>query len=45
MTFDCLFEQVDDAITEYAEDCGIDLSESDDSSPFGFQIYTKKEAV
>ena len=45
MTFDCIFEQVDDAITEQAEDCGIDLSESDDSSPFGFQIYTKKEAV
>ena len=45
MTFDCLFEQVDDAITEYAEDCGIDLSEPDDTNSFGFQIYTKKEAV
>ena len=45
MTFDCLFEQVDDAITEYAEDCGIDLSEPDNTSSFGFQIYTKKEAV
>ena len=45
MTFDCLFDQVDDAISEYAEDCGIDLSDHKEENAFGFQIYTKKETV
>ena len=45
MTFDCLFEEVDDAISEYAGDCGIALSETDDTNSFGFQINNQKEAV
>ena len=38
MTFDSLFGQVDTAIWEYAEDCGIDLSESEECKSFGFTI-------
>ena len=38
MTFDSLFGQVDTAIWEYAEDCGIDLSDSEECQSFGFQI-------
>ena len=38
MTFDSLFGQVDTAIWEYAEDCGIDLSESEERREFGFTI-------
>ena len=38
MTFDTLFSQVDSAIWEYAEDCGIDLSDSEECHSFGFQI-------
>ena len=38
MTFDSLFGQVDTAIWEYAEDCGIDLSESEECREFGFTI-------
>ena len=38
MTFDSLFSQVDTAIWEYAEDCGIDLSESEECKSFGFTI-------
>ena len=38
MTFDSLFGQVDTAIWEYAEDCGIDLSESEECRTFGFQL-------
>ena len=38
MTFDSLFGQVDTAILEYAEDCGIDLSESEECREFGFTI-------
>ena len=38
MTFDSLFGQVDTAIWEYAEDCGIDLSDSEECRTFGFQI-------
>ena len=38
MTFDSLFEQVDRAIWDYAEDCGIDLSDSEECQSFGFQI-------
>ena len=38
MTFDSLFGQVDTAIWEYAEDCGIDLSESEECRSFGFTI-------
>ena len=38
MTFDTLFSQVDTAIWEYAEDCGIDLSDSEECQSFGFQI-------
>ena len=38
MTFDSLFGQVDSAIWEYAEDCGIDLSESEECRTFGFQL-------
>ena len=45
MTFDSLFTQVDEAISEYAEDCGIDISKSNDENSFGFQIYNKKEAA
>ena len=38
MTFDSLFGQVDSAIWEYAEECGIDLSDSEECQSFGFQI-------
>ena len=38
MTFDSLFGQVDTAIWEYAEDCDIDLSESEECKSFGFTI-------
>ena len=38
MTFDSLFGQVDTAIWEYAEECNIDLSDSEESQSFGFQI-------
>ena len=38
MTFDSLFDQVDSAIWEYAEECNIDLSESEECQSFGFQI-------
>ena len=38
MTFDSLFGQVDTAIWEYAEECNIDLSDSEECQSFGFQI-------
>ena len=38
MTFDSLFGQVDTAIWEYAEECNIDLSDSEECRSFGFQI-------
>ena len=38
MTFDTLFEQVDRAIWDYAEECGIDLSDDEECQSFGFQI-------
>ena len=38
MTFDSLFGQVDRAIWEYAEECNIDLSDSEECQSFGFQI-------
>ena len=38
MTFDFLFGQVDQTIWDYAEDCGIDLSESEECKSFGFYI-------
>ena len=38
MTFDALFEQVDRAIWDYADECGIDLSDSEECQSFGFQI-------
>ena len=38
MTFDTLFGQVDTAIWEYAEECNIDLSDSEECQSFGFQI-------
>ena len=38
MTFDSLFGQVDSAIWEYAEECNIDLSESEECRTFGFQL-------
>ena len=38
MTFDSLFGQVDTAIWEYAEECGIDLSDDEECQAFGFQI-------
>ena len=38
MTFDSLFGQVDTAIWEYAEECGIDLSDDEECQSFGFQI-------
>ena len=37
-TFDSLFGQVDTAIWEYAEECNIDLSDSEECQSFGFQI-------
>ena len=38
MTFDSLFGQVDQTIWDYAEDAGIDLSESEQCQSFGFTI-------
>ena len=38
MTFDSLFGQVDSAIWEYAEECNIDLADSEECQSFGFQI-------
>ena len=38
MTFDSLFGQVDQTIWDYAEDAGIDLSESEECRSFGFSI-------
>ena len=38
LTFDSVFSQVDQVIWDYAEDCGIDLSESAECSSFGFSI-------
>ena len=38
MTFDSLFEQVDRTILDYAEECGIDLSDDEECQSFGFQI-------
>ena len=38
MTFDSLFGQVDTAIWEYADECGIDLADSEECREFGFQI-------
>ena len=38
MTFDTLFSQVDQAIWDYAEECNIDLSDSEECQSFRFQI-------
>ena len=38
MTYDTLFSQVDQAIWDYAEECNIDLSDSEECQSFGFQI-------
>ena len=38
MTFDTLYEQVDRAIWDYADECGIDLADSEECREFGFQI-------
>ena len=38
MTFDSLFSQVDRAIWDYAEDCNIDLADSEECREFGFTI-------
>ena len=38
LTFDSVFSQVDQIIWDYAEDCGIDLSESEECRSFGFTI-------
>ena len=38
MTFDSLFDQVDRAIWDYAEECNIDLADSEECREFGFQI-------
>ena len=38
LTFDSVFSQVDQIIWDYAEDCGIDLSESEECRSFGFSI-------
>ena len=38
MTFDSLFGQVDSAIWEYAEECGIDLADSEECREFGVTI-------
>jgi len=38
LTFDSVFGQVDQVIWDYAEDCGIDLSESEECRSFGFTI-------
>ena len=38
LTFDSVYSQVDQVIWDYAEDCGIDLSESEECRSFGFTI-------
>ena len=38
MTFDSLFGQVDTAFWEYAEECNIDLADSEECREFGFTI-------
>jgi len=38
MTFDSLFGQVDQTIWDYADECGIDLSDSEECQAFGFQV-------
>ena len=38
LTFDSVFSQVDQVIWDYAEDCGIDLSESEECRSFGFTM-------
>ena len=38
MTFDTLFEQVDRAIWDYAEECNIELADSEECREFGFTI-------
>ena len=38
MTFDSLFGQVDTAIWYYAEECNIDLADSEECREFGFTI-------
>ena len=38
MTFDSLFGQVDQPIWDYADECGIDLSDSEECQAFGFQV-------
>ena len=38
MTFDSLFEQVDRAIWDYAEECNIDLADSEECREFGLTI-------
>ena len=38
LTFDSVYSQVDQIIWDYAEDCGIDLSESEECRSFGFTI-------
>jgi hypothetical protein len=38
MTFDSLFGQVDTAIWDYAEECNIDLADSEECREFGFTI-------
>ena len=38
MTFDSLFEQVDRAIWDYAEECNIDLSDDEECREFGVTI-------
>ena len=38
MTFDSLFSQVDRAIWDYAEECNIDLADSEECREFGFTI-------
>ena len=38
LTFDSVFSQVDQVIWDYADDCGIDLSESEECQSFGFTI-------
>ena len=38
LTFDSVFSQVDQIIWDYAEDAGIDLSESVECQSFGFTI-------
>ena len=38
MSFDSLFGQVDRAIWDYAEDCNIDLADSEECREFGFTI-------